>query len=87
MGICDLPADTTPRAKRSAVRIRELCGQSLGLLEHNLLQIANELRGQRAAAAAELGAADAAALVNVYEKLRQAVEAGRGIQVEPLPAS
>ena len=83
--ICDVPADTTPAIRRSANMVREQLAGVLAHAESALQIVANEVRGQRASLVAELGVADAQGLATVYQKLSEAVQAGRGATVEALP--
>lgn len=80
--------DVEPEAggvAEAAVRIRELAGSALNHAETALLKMRNIVRDHgRAAIAAELGS-DAAAMLSVYNALKDAVELGRGITVDTLP--
>ena len=65
--------------------IRQHLGQIVSLADVKLLQIRNLVRQYgRAAITAELGA-DAATMLTVYTKLKEAIEAAREISVEGLP--
>ena len=68
-----------------ANKIREMLSSVIGLAEIRLLEIRNLVRAcGRAALAAELGA-DSQALLTVYTKLKEAIEAAKNTTVEELP--
>ena len=68
-----------------ANKIREKIAQVVGLADIRLTEIRNLVREHtRAAIAAELGA-DAADMLTVYTKLKEAVEAAKQIEVDDLP--
>ena len=68
-----------------ANEIREKLAQVVGLAEIRLTEIRNIVRDKtRTAIAAELGS-DAADLLTVYTKLKEAIEIAKNIEVEDLP--
>ena len=68
-----------------ANEIREKMAQIVNLADIRLLEIRNLVREHtRAAIAAELGS-DAADMLTVYTKLKEAVEAAKVVTVEDLP--
>ena len=68
-----------------ANEIREKLAQVVSLAEVRLQEIRNLVREYgRANISAELGS-DAAAMLTVYTKLKEAIEAAKGISVEELP--
>jgi len=68
-----------------ANRVREMLSSVIGLAEIRLGEIRNLVRTcGRAALAAELGA-DSQALLTVYTKLKEAIEAAKDTTVEELP--
>ena len=65
--------------------IREKLAQVVGLADIRLTEIRNIVRDKtRAAIAAELGS-DAADLLTVYTKLKEAIEIAKDITVDDLP--
>ncbi len=84
MAIVDIPAGTRTVTDVS-YDIRRHLGTVVSLAEVRLTQIRNLVRDHgRSAIAAELGS-DAAALLTVYAKLKEAIEAAKEITVEDLP--
>ena len=76
---------SAPTITDVANNIRGKIGQIAVVAEKQLHQIRNLVRlHTRAAIAAELGD-DAAALLTVYTKLKEAIEAAKEITVEDLP--
>ena len=68
-----------------ANEIREKLAQVVGLAEIRLTEVRNIMRDKtRAAIAAELGS-DAADLLTVYTKLKEAIEIAKDITVDNLP--
>ena len=68
-----------------ANKIREKLGSVIGIAEIRLQEIRNLVsKYGRANIAAELGD-DTQALLTVYTKLKEAIEAAKGITVEDLP--
>ncbi len=84
MSIVDVPQPKQTEAEKMAIRIRELLSSVIGHTESALHQIRNIVRGNRTEIAAELGD-DAAAMLTVYNKLKEAVEVAKEIEVEDLP--
>ncbi len=84
MAIVDIPAGTRTISD-VAYDIRRHFGTVISLTEVRLAQIRNLVRDHgRSAIATELGD-DAAALLTVYAKLKEAVEGAKEITVEDLP--
>lgn len=84
MALTDIP---TPERTITDVtnNVREKLSQVVNLADVRLQEIRNLVRTHtRAAIADELGS-DAAALLIVYTKLREAIEAAKNITVEELP--
>ena len=85
MPLTDVPESTVTAVEQDATRLRELFGSALGHADVVLLKARNIVRDHgRSAIAAELGS-DAAAMLTVYNSLRDAVEAGKAVTVEELP--
>ena len=85
MSLVDLPQSDIPAETQAALRIRELLAGVVSNAEVSLLKIRNLVREYgRSTIAAELGA-DAADLLVVYTKLKEAVEAAKQTAVEDLP--
>ena len=84
MSLVDIPiVDETISDK--ANKIREKLASVIGIADIRLLEIRNLVsKYGRAALSAELGS-DAAALLVVYTKLKEAVEVAKEITVEKLP--
>ena len=84
MSLVDIPAPQITAAD-VAKQIREYLAQVVSLADVRLLQIRNLVRDHgRSAIAAELGG-DAAALLTVYTKLKEAIEVAKKVTVEDLP--
>ncbi len=84
MALTDVPVEQTTITD-VANEVREKIAQVVGLADIRLLEIRNLVREHtRAAIAAELGD-DSAALLTTYAKLKEAIEAAKGITVEELP--
>lgn len=84
MALTDVPVEQTTITD-VANEVREKIAQVVGLADIRLLEIRNLVREHtRAAIAAELGN-DSAALLTTYAKLKEAIEAAKGIMVEELP--
>ena len=84
MALTDVPVEQTTITD-VANEVREKIAQVVGLADIRLLEIRNLVREHtRAAIAAELGN-DSAALLTTYAKLKEAIEAAKGITVEELP--
>ena len=84
MAIVDIPAGTRT-VTDVAYDIRRHLGTVISLAEIRLTQIRNLVRDHgRSAIISDLGS-DAAALLAVYTKLKEAVEAAKEITVEDLP--
>ena len=84
MALTDVPVEQTTITD-VANEVREKIAQVVGLADIRLLEIRNLVREHtRAAIAAELGS-DAAAMLTVYTKLKEAIEAAKEITVEDLP--
>jgi len=66
-------------------KIKERLMSVVWIAEPVLQQVRNLVRGQKAAIVAELGADNATALLAVYTKLKEAVEAGKGVTIEDIP--
>jgi len=84
MVITNIPQPNWTDTQIKVIRIRELLSDVIGHANTALHQIRNTVRGTRAAIATELGD-DAAALLTVYAKLKEAIEAAKEITVEDLP--
>lgn len=68
-----------------ANNVRRHLGTVVSLAEVRLTQIRNLVRDNgRSAIAAELGS-DSVALLTVYTKLKEAIEAAKNVEVEDLP--
>ena len=66
--------------------IRQMIGQAVSIAEGQLHRIRSLVRAHtRAAIASELGD-DAQAMLTVYTKLKEAIEAAKDITVEDLPS-
>ena len=80
--------DITPKARTindDVDEIREKIAQVVALADIRMQEIRNIVRiDTRAAIAAQLGS-DAAAMLTVYTKLKEAIEAAKKISVEDLP--
>ena len=84
MSLIDVPRPE-PTITDVANGIREHLASVISLTDLRLLQIRNLVRQYgRSNIAAELGA-DAAAMLTVYTKLKEAVETAKEITVEDLP--
>ena len=84
MSLVDIPVSEITVAD-VAKQIREYLAQVVSLADVRLLQIRNLVRDHgRSAIAAELGD-DAAALLTVYTKLKEAIETAKQITIEDLP--
>ena len=84
MSLIDVPV---PQSSITDIanEIRGHLGSVVSLADARLLQIRNLVRDHgRSAIAAELGS-DAAAMLTVYTKLKEAIETARQIEVEDLP--
>ncbi len=85
MALTDVPNTTITEVEQAAIRIRELLANVTSIVDVSLLKIRNLVRDHgREAIAAELGD-DAQALLTVYTKLKEAIEAAKEITVEDLP--
>ena len=85
MSLVDIPQSQIAPETQAALRIRELLAGVVANAEVSLLKIRNLVREySRATIAAELGA-DAADLLVVYTKLKEAIEVARTTTVEDLP--
>ena len=71
--------------EKSAARIKQLTTRVVQQANKYLGEIREEVAGNKAAIATELGA-DAAAMASVYNKLREAIEAATGVTVDGIPA-
>ena len=84
MSLVDIPVSEITVAD-VAKQIREYLAQVVSLADVRLLQIRNLVRDHgRSSIAAELGG-DGAALLTVYTRLKEAIEAAKEIAVEDLP--
>lgn len=84
MALTDIPVKQCTIAD-DANNIREKIAQVVSLADIRLQEIRNIVRiDTRAAIAAQLGK-DAAAMLTVYTKLKEAIEAAKQITVEALP--
>ena len=84
MSLVDIPVSEITVAD-VAKQIREYLAQVVSLADVRLLQIRNLVRDHgRSTIAAELGG-DAATLLTVYTKLKEAIETAKEITVEDLP--
>ena len=84
MSLVDVPV-LTETITDKANKIREVLSSVIGIADIRLQQIRDLVsKYGRAELAAELGD-DAAAMPTVYTKLKEAIEAAKGITVEELP--
>ena len=84
MSLVDIPVSEITVAD-VAKQIREYLAQVVSLADVRLLQIRNLVRDHgRSTIAAELGS-DAVALLTVYTRLKEAIEAAKEAAVEDLP--
>ena len=84
MALIDVPQKTIDISD-IANNIREDLASVIGIADIKLEQIRNLVRAYgRANIAAKLGT-DAAAMLTVYTKLKEAIEVAKGISVEALP--
>ena len=84
MGLIDIVV-VEPTIADKANEIREKLAQVINLADIRLLEIRNLVRQYgRSNIAAELGS-DAAGMLTVYTKLKEAIETARQIEVEDLP--
>ena len=84
MSLVDIPTSETTVAD-VAKQIREYLAQVVSLADVRLLQIRNLVRDHgRSDIAAELGD-DAADMLTVYTKLKEAIEAAKQIAIDELP--
>ncbi len=85
MALTDIPQPQTTTAEAAAVDLRESMAAVLSHAKAALSSVRDLVRKQgRSAIAAELGD-DAAAMLTVYNSLRDAVEAGKAVTVDELP--
>ncbi len=84
MSLTDVPQPNWTATQLRAIRVRELLSSVIGIAESNLQQVRNVVRGHYGAIAAELGP-DAASMLVVFNKLKDAVEAGKNVTVEAIP--
>ena len=84
MSITDVPQPNWTDTQKRVIRIRELLSSVISHADSSLHGIRNVVRGDRPAIVSELGS-DGAALLTVYSKLKEAVEAAKEITVEDLP--
>ncbi len=86
MALTSKTQDTRTGPEQAAEKIRELMAATLDHAEVTLQQIRSLVRKYtRAALAEELGD-EAAAMLSVYSDLRNAVQTGKNIIVEDVPA-
>ena len=85
MALTDITEAQQTEAEAAALRIREIVRDMLGMADTGLKRIRMHVRGKRSAVAAELGA-DAATMLTVYNKLKDAIEAGKSVTIDDLPA-
>ena len=84
MSLVDIPVSEIT-VSNVAKQIREYLAQVVSLADVRLLQIRNLVRDHgRSTIAAELGG-DAAALLTVYTRLKEAIETAKEVAVEDLP--
>ncbi len=84
MTLIDIPISSITITDQ-ANEVREMLACVIGIAEVKLHQIRNLVRTHgRTALAAELGD-DAAAMLVVYTKLKEAIEAAKEIEIEDLP--
>ena len=84
MSLVDVPI-TEETITDKANKIREKLASIIGIAEIRLQEISNLVRKYgRAAIATELGD-DATAMLTVYTKLKEAIEAAKEITIEDLP--
>ena len=84
MSLIDIPI-VAETVTDKANKIREKLATVVGIADIRLAEIRNLVsKYGRANIVAELGD-DAAALLTVYTKLKEAIEAAKGIEVEELP--
>ena len=84
MALVDIPQVQQTPTEAAAKSVREIAASIISHADTGLQQIRNLVRGKRAAVATELGA-DAAAMLTVYNKLKDAVEAAADTSVEEIP--
>ena len=84
MSIIDVPQPNWTEIQQRVLQIRKLLSSVVGHAEGSLHSIRNIVRGNRPAIVSEIGS-DAAALLTVYTKLKEAIEAAKEITVEDLP--
>ena len=85
MALTDIPALQQTEAQRAAAQVRQIVQAVLNHAQSALHQVRATVRGQRSAVAAELGA-DAAAMLAVYKKPKEAIEVGKSVTIDDLPA-
>ena len=85
MALTDIPVPQQTEAQRAAALVRQIVKDVLNHAQSALHQVRTTVRGQRSAVATELGD-DAAAMLTVYNRLKDAVEAGKAVTVDDLPA-
>ncbi len=84
MAIVDIP-EPTQNATNASYDIRRTLGSAVSVADTHLRRVRKLVRPYgRAAIAAELGS-DGAALLTVYTKLKEAIEAAKNVTVEDLP--
>ncbi len=84
MSLVDIPI-VSETITDKANKIREKLASVVGIADIRLAEIRNLVsKYGRAELAAELGT-DAAAMLTVYTKLKEAIEAAKGIEIEELP--
>ena len=84
MSLIDVPI-SAPTITDVASNIRGKMGQVIVVAEQQLHQIRNLVRRHgRSTIAAELGS-DAAAMLTVYTKLKEAIETAKQVTIEDLP--
>ncbi len=84
MTLTDIPQVQRTEAEAAALSIRQITATMISHVDTGIGQIRNLVRGKRAAVAAELGG-DAAAMLTVYNKLKDAVEAAADTTIEDIP--
>ncbi len=80
-----IPGTITPQIEVTCAEIKERLMMIVGVAEPTLQQVRNMVRGQRSDVIAEMGVDNATALLVVYTKLKEAVEAAKGVTIEEMP--
>ena len=84
MALTDITEPQQTETQVAALRVREITRDILNMADTGLKRIRMHVRGKRADVATELGD-DAAAMLTVYNKLKDAIEAGKSVTIDDLP--